>query len=535
MLKLIKSYLKGYNLQLVLVTLCVIVVAAADLLMPTYLSKIVDVGIANKDINYILTTGGIMLLISLLGAFATVCRSFFATKISVGFAKDLREKIFKNSRDFSLTEMDKFGASSLLTRTTNDVNQVQNIMIMFFRMVMIAPIKIIGSIYMAYRISPELSMTIIWSIPVIGVLLLVIAKFAVPLSSQMQKKTDRINLILREKLSGVRVIRAFNTVDHEEERFHEANKDFTDTSIKMMKIVSFMFPALSLITNVTTISLVWVGALQVSYGNIMVGNILEVIQYVMQIMFSLMMIAMIFTMIPRGTVSAQRIQEVIETTSAIKDKENANTTALVGSDLSFNGVTFSYPDAKEPVLCDITFTAKEGETTAIIGSTGSGKTTLINLMLRFYDVTKGSITLGGVDIRDISTEKLRDTIGYVPQKALLFEGEISSNLRMADGDATEEQMLNALGIAQATGFIAEKGLSGHVSRGGVNFSGGQKQRLSIARALTRQCPIYIFDDSFSALDYTTDSKLRKALDEKVSSSGKIVVAQRVSSIKDRTK
>ncbi|WP_018782977.1 ABC transporter ATP-binding protein [Bacillus sp. 95MFCvi2.1] len=488
--------------------------------------------------NYILTSGGKMLLLSLVSMAATVIVSLLAAKVAAGLGRDLRKKVFRKVTSFSNAEFDKFSTASLITRSTNDIQQVQTLMVMLLRIVFYAPILGIGGIIKV--LTTDLSMGWIIAVAVIAILSLVIGLFsiAIPKFKSIQKLVDKINLITRESLTGMLVIRAFNNQKHEEKKFEKGNQDLTRTNLFVSRLMSFMMPMMMLIMNAVTVLIIWVGSHQVDMGHMQVGDMMAFMQYTMQIIMAFLMISMVSIMVPRASVSAQRIAEVLDTDLSIHDAAEPKTFA---SDkrgyVEFKNVSFKYPGAEEDVLSNITFTAKPGETTAFIGSTGSGKSTLINLIPRFYDVTSGQILIDGTDIREVSQKELREKIGYVPQKGVLFSGTIESNLKYGKKEATEEELAKAAEIAQAMEFINAKPESfrTEISQGGTNVSGGQKQRLSIARALTKKSEIFIFDDSFSALDFKTDAALRRALNNEIAGSTILLVAQRISTIMNADK
>ncbi|MBJ8026938.1 ABC transporter ATP-binding protein [Bacillus cereus group sp. N21] len=488
--------------------------------------------------NYILTSGGKMLLLSLVSMAATVIVSLLAAKVAAGLGRDLRKKVFRKVTSFSNTEFDKFSTASLITRSTNDIQQVQTLMVMLLRIVFYAPILGIGGIIKV--LTTDLSMGWIIAVAVIAILSLVIGLFsiAIPKFKSIQKLVDKINLITRESLTGMLVIRAFNNQKHEEKKFEKGNQDLTRTNLFVSRLMSFMMPMMMLIMNAVTVLIIWVGSHQVDMGHMQVGDMMAFMQYTMQIIMAFLMISMVSIMVPRASVSAQRIAEVLDTDLSIHDAAEPKTFA---SDkrgyVEFKNVSFKYPGAEEDVLSNITFTAKPGETTAFIGSTGSGKSTLINLIPRFYDVTSGQILIDGTDTREVSQKELREKIGYVPQKGVLFSGTIESNLKYGKKEATEEELAKAAEIAQAMEFINAKPESfrTEISQGGTNVSGGQKQRLSIARALTKKSEIFIFDDSFSALDFKTDAALRRALNNEIAGSTILLVAQRISTIMNADK
>lgn len=533
MKKLIKL-LKPYRTPIIVIFILVFLQSISELYLPNLMSDIIDVGIVNGDTDYIIRVGGIMILIALAGTVAIVAGNFLASKVAVGFAKLLRKKVFAKVEKFSLHEIDELGTASLITRTTNDINQIQEVLAIILRLMISAPLIIIGGLILAINKNARLSMIFLASIPFLVLAIGLTIGRTIPLFKVVQKKIDNLNLVLREKLTGVRVIRAFNRKDYETKRFDFANQDLTDTAIKVNKIMASLMPLIMLIMNLTTVAIVWFGSKQVSNAQMQVGDIMAFIQYAMRIMLSLAMTAMMFVLIPRASASADRINEVFDMEPDIEDPIKPKSTSDMKGYVEFKDVTFSYPGAESPALCNIDFSTKPGEVTAIIGGTGSGKSTLINLIMRFYDIDSGSILIDGIDIRDMSQDELRKKIGFVPQKSVLFTGTISDNIRYGKEDATDEEVKRAADIAQATEFITgmDDGFSHPISQGGTNVSGGQKQRLSIARALVRKPEVYIFDDSFSALDFKTDAKLRRALKSETRESAMIVVAQRVSTVMD---
>lgn len=532
MMKLFRM-LKPYRVGVVFVLLAVFVQALTELYLPTLMADIVDDGIAKSDIPYIWQIGGLMLGVALAGMVCSIIGSYLSARVSMGFGRDLRSKVFSHAQRFTLKEFDKFGTASLITRTTNDITQVQQVLIMMLRMLAMAPMMMIGGIIMAVSKDAKLSLVLVVVIPILALLILVLGRSALPLFKAMQKKIDRLNLVLRENLTGIRVIRAFGREESESKRFDEASSDLTDTAIRVNKLMAAMMPAMMLILNFSTIAIIWFGSIRIDAGDMQLGNLIAFIQYAMQILFSLIMVSIIFVMVPRASVSAGRINEVLEAVPDIEDAPSPKTVAERGH-LEFRDVSFSYEGAEAPAIEHISFDAKPGEVTAIIGGTGSGKSTLVSLIPRFYDVSSGAVLVDGVDIRDLSQESLRRKIGYVPQKALLFTGSVAENIRHGKEDATDEEVREAARIAQAAEFIdgLEEGYDSPVSQGGSNLSGGQKQRLSIARALVRRPEIYIFDDSFSALDFKTDAKLRAALKQETKDSTVLMVAQRVSTVMD---
>lgn len=533
MLKLFK-FLKPYRGIVASVLVLLFFQSLAELYLPTLMSDIVNTGIVKGDTAYIWRIGGFMLLVAAGSAVCVILASFLSSKVATNFGKDLRSKVFSRAESFSLNEFDKIGTASMITRTTNDIMQVQQVTVMILRMMISAPMMCIGGIIMAVSKDAKLSLVLVVVIPVLAGIIAWVATKGMPLFKSMQTKLDKLNQVVRENLTGIRVIRAFNRIDHEKERFVKANYDLTSTAIKVNKIMAALLPIMMLIMNLTSISIVWFGGIRIDNGNMQVGDMMAFIQYAMQIMFSLIMLSMMFVLIPRAEASAVRINEVLEIVPEIEDpKETKNAEGKKGF-LEFKDVTFSYPGAEQPAISNISFSAKPGEVTAIIGGTGSGKSTLINLIPRFYDIDGGSILVDGVDIRELTQEKLREKIGFVPQKAVLFSGTILDNIRYGKEDATEEEIIHAAKIAQATEFISnmKDGFDSFIAQGGTNVSGGQKQRLSIARALVRKPEIYVFDDSFSALDFKTDAKLRAALKAEIKNSTAIIVAQRVSTVMD---
>lgn len=488
--------------------------------------------------RYIINTGIIMLLVSLLSGACTVAVGFFAAKTAAGLARDLRKSVFKKVESFSNTEFDKFSTSSLITRSTNDITQIQMMIVIMIRMVIYAPIMGVGGIIRALNKSVSMSWIIALSVVILLGLILAVFNVAMPKFKIIQKLVDRLNLVTRENLSGMMVIRAFNTQKFEEKRFDKANNDLTKTNLFVNRIMVSMMPVMMLVMNGITLLVVWVGAHQIADSKMQVGDMMAFMQYAIQIMVSFLMMSVMFIMIPRASVSAQRIAEVLETSESIVDpKEPKHFDENGKGTVEFKNVSFMYPGAEEDAIKDISFTALPGQTTAFIGATGSGKSTLINLIPRFYDTTEGEILIDGVNIKDVTQHELRSKIGYVPQKGSLFSGTIESNLKYANENATGEDLKKAAEIAQASEFIDEKpeGFSTEIAQGGDNVSGGQKQRLSIARALVKKPDIYIFDDSFSALDFKTDAALRRALNREVKDSAFIIVAQRISTIKNADK
>lgn len=494
--------------------------------------KELGVDLDAKQVRYIVIKGLEMLGIALLGVLAAVLVGFFASRISSGVAKQMRSDVFRKVESFSNTEFDKFSTASLITRTTNDVTQVQMLISMGLRLMCYAPIMGVGGIIFALQKSVSLSWIIALAVIVLLGLVVVLLNVAMPKFKSLQRLTDRLNLVSRENLSGMLVVRAFTNEKFEEARFDKANEDLTRTNRFTQRVMSITMPIMMLIMNLVTLLIMWVGGHAIAESTMQVGDMMAYIQYTMQIIMSFLMIAMIFIMVPRAMVSADRVQEVLTTELSIKEPENPVTLGDESGELRFDDVSFRYGNAEEDTLGHISFTAKPGQTTAFIGATGAGKSTLINLIPRFYDVTGGAVYLNGKDIRTLSQKELRDNIGYVPQKAMLFSGTIDSNIKYGKEDADVNEVLAALDCAQATEFVSElpNGVESSIAQGGSNVSGGQKQRLAIARALVKKAPVYIFDDSFSALDFKTDAKLRRALTKYTENAVVLIVAQRVSTI-----
>ncbi len=532
MTRLLTTYLAPYRRQIALVVALLTVQAVANLYLPNLNADIINNGVVKGDLNYIIRTGALMLAVTLLLGICAVVAIYFGARTAMAFGRDVRGAMFRKALHFSQVETNHFGAPSLITRNTNDVTQVQMVIVMALNVMILAPIMSVGGIVMALRQDVPLTGLLAVIIPLMALVIGSLVVRAMPLFRSMQVKIDRINQVLRENLSGIRVIRAFVRTDHEERRFDDANADLTDTSLRVNRLFALMIPALFAILNLSTVAIMWFGGLRIDSGAMPIGNLIAFLQYVMQILFAVMMATIMFIMVPRGAASAERIQKVLETEISLTDPAEPVSVAVPRGEVEFHEVEFRYPGAEDPVLRGISFIATPGTTTAIVGSTGSGKSTLINLVPRFYDATAGQILIDGVDVRDLRQEDVWRPIGLVPQQAFLFGGTVASNLRYGNEQATDDELWQALGIAQARDFVSEMpgGLEAEIDQGGTNVSGGQRQRLAIARAVVKRPRIYIFDDSFSALDFKTDSLLRAALREEVHDATVIIVAQRVGTI-----
>jgi len=541
-------FIRKYYLMIALVIVLLFIQAMADLTLPDYLAKIVNYGIqpleaqqsagsvtVESQSNLVLNTGLMMLVLTLVSVTAAISVGLLSARVAAGVARDLRDSVFTRVLDFSSGEISQFSSASLITRATNDVTQLQTVTQMIMRMVFYAPIIGIGGFIKALNTAPSL----LWVIILMAVIVLgvIISAFAIVLPKYkiIQQLLDKLNLVMRENLNGLFVVRAFNQQKHEEARFDQANKDLTKTTLFVSRVMVFLMPLMMFLMSATSLVVVWAGAQHVEAGQLQVGDMMAFMQYTMQIFMAFMFMAMMFFIIPRASVSAERIAEVLNTTPLINDPVNPRKFSDKSrARVEFRDVSFHYPDAEEDVLHNVSFTAEAGKTTAFIGTTGSGKSTVVSLIPRFYDLTKGEILINGVNIKDVNRSDLRDMIGYIPQKSNLFTGTIRSNLLFGDNEASEETILKASEIAQAADFIntAEEGLEMSISQGGGNVSGGQRQRLAIARALVKKAPILIFDDSFSALDFRTDAALRAALKDQLSGSTIFLVSQRVSTIKN---
>ena len=534
MIGLLRTYLAPYKGPIAIALLLLLVGAIGNLYLPDLNAEIIDNGVVKGDTDYILRVGALMLVVTAVLGVASVAAVFIGARVAMGFGRDVRRAVFSTVETFSQVEVNHFGPPSLITRNTNDVQQVQTVVFMGLTVIVSAPILIVGGIIMAVRTDPTLSALLIVILPLMALVIGVVMSRAIPMFRAMQTKIDRINQVMRETLAGVRVIRAFVRTPHEEKRFETASADLFDTTLKVGRLFAVTIPIMTAILNLSTVAVMWFGAQRVADGAMQIGALTAFLQYLLQIMFAVLTAVFMFILIPRGAVSAGRINEVLQTEPTIHDPAEAvrPTDATQRGVVEFRNVEFRYPGAEDPVLRELTFRAAPGETTAIVGSTGSGKSTLINLIPRFYDVTGGQVLIDGVDVREQDREDLWRRIALVPQKAFLFGGTIRSNLRFGDAEATDEQLWRALTTAQARDFVAEMpdGLDSTIAQGGSNVSGGQRQRLAIARAIVRDADIVVFDDSFSALDVATDARLRAALAEELHETTVIIVAQRVATI-----
>jgi ATP-binding cassette subfamily B multidrug efflux pump len=535
MIGLLRTYLRPYASRLAIVVVLLLVQAIGNLYLPDLNGDIINNGVLRGDTNYVLGVGGLMLLVTAVVGVAAIASVYLSARIAMGFGRDVRGAIFSKVETFGQVEVNHFGPPSLITRNTNDVQQVQQVLFVAMTVMVSAPILIVGGVIMALRTDVPLSGLLVVVIPAMGVLIGLTMSRLIPIFRATQTRLDRINQVMRESLAGVRVIRAFVRTSHEEARFEKASRDLYDVQLRGGRTFAFTQPIIMGIFNLSTVAAIWFGALRVESGALSIGNLTAFQQYLAQILFAVLTATFMFILVPRAAVSAGRIQEVLRTVPSIADPSDPVTPpadSLSRGVVEFRDVEFRYPGAEEPVLRNISFTARPGETTAIVGSTGSGKSTLVNLIPRFYDATKGSVLVDGVDVKAMRREDVWARIAMIPQKAFLFAGTVASNLRFGKADATDEEIWRALEIAQGRDFVAamDGQLDGTIAQGGANVSGGQRQRLAIARAIVKGASIYVFDDSFSALDFATDSRLRQALDRYLGRATKIIVAQRVGTI-----
>jgi ATP-binding cassette subfamily B multidrug efflux pump len=534
-ISLFRTYLRPYLAQLAVVLVLLLVGAIGNLYLPDLNGDIINNGVVKGDTDYILRVGGFMLLITVVVGLAAIASVYLSSLVANGFARDLRNAVFSKVETFGQVEVNQFGPASLITRNTNDVQQIQQLVFVALTVMVSAPILIVGGIFMALRTDVPLSGLLVVVLPLMALVIGLVMSRAIPLFRATQLKIDRINQVMRETLAGVRVIRAFVRTRHEESRFETASLDLYDTQLRAGRLFALTQPVIFAIFNLSTVAAIWFGAVRVQDGALSIGDLTAYLQYLSQILFAVLTAVFVFILVPRAAVSAGRILEVLETAPSIHDPDAPIVSDADGPErgiVEFRGVEFRYPGAQEPVLRDISFRAEPGRTTAIVGSTGSGKSTLVNLIPRFYDATLGTILVDGVDIRTMDREDLWARIGVVPQKAFLFGGSVSSNLRFGKADASDDELWHALEIAQGRDFVSEMdgGLEAAITQGGSNVSGGQRQRLAIARAIAKDAPIYIFDDSFSALDFATDARLRAALERELGDATVIIVAQRVATI-----
>ena len=532
LIKLLRTHLGPYRKPLLVVVVLTTVQTVCTLLLPTLNADIIDKGVVRGDTDYIWRTGGLMLLVTVVQVFFAVAAVRVAARVAMSFGRDVRGELFHRVTGFSAQDVASFGASSLITRITNDVTQVQVLVMMAVTMLVAAPITMVGGVVMAVREDAGLSLMLLVAVPaLVGAVGVVISRM-LPQFQAMQERIDRINLVLREQITGIRVVRAFGREPHEARRFDRVNRDLTETSLRAGRLMAMMFPLVVFVLNASSVGAIWLGGDRIASGDMQVGALIAFLSYLIQILMAVMMATFVVGQAPRASVSAERISDVLDAVPSIADPVDPVTELSGPASLELRNVEFRYPGADFPVLCDISFTARAGQTTAIIGSTGSGKSTLVNLVPRLFDVTGGSVLVNGVDVRELDPQLLWSRIGLVPQKPYLFSGTVAHNLRQADPDATDDDLWAALAVAQATDFVAEMpgGLDAPISQGGSNVSGGQRQRLAIARALVRKPDIYLFDDSFSALDLATDARLRAALAPVVAQAVTVIVAQRVSTI-----
>ncbi|MCL2549492.1 MAG: ABC transporter ATP-binding protein/permease [Methanimicrococcus sp.] len=540
-MKNLTIYLKPYKYYIAAAVFLIFFQCLTQLMLPGLMAKMVDVGIVGGDIDYIYKMGVYMLVLTAICMICSVAAGYYTAQSSAGFAKLLRRDLFETVESFSLEQFDKFGTSTLVTRTTNDVSQIQNVIMMLLRVVVVASLTFVSSLILMFYKDVTMSLVVLVVIPVLAVFVYIVSRKIMPMVKEMQNKLDGLSRILRERLTGVRVIRAFNKEEAANKQYEEANDDLMLFSLKVNRVVAFLFPGMLLLMNLTTIAVLWYGSFRIETAHLTIGDMMAFIQYVTMIMMSVIMISFIFIIIPRAKVSADRISEILSVEPAILDPAETDSAAFKFDErvpaVEFRNVSFQYNDSDASILKNISFSVDRGETIAVIGGMGSGKTSLVNLIPRFYDVSGGAVFVNGADVRRVSQKQLRETIGFVSQTAVLFSGTIAENVRYGKENATEEEIWKALEIAQATDFVEnmEEGINSYISQGGTNVSGGQKQRLTIARAVVGRPEIYIFDDNFSALDYKTDANLRHALKTEIKDAAVIIVAQRVATIRNVSK
>lgn len=533
LIRLLRSHLRPYSGQIVLIVLAQLVSTMASLYLPSLNGEIIDEGVAKGDTGFILSHGALMLGVSLVQIAAAVAGTFLAARVAMAMGRDVRGRVFGKVVEFSAQEVTRFGAPTLISRNTNDVTQVQMVVFMGFALLVTTPIMMVGGIIMALREDVGLSWLVAVAVPLLGLVVGLVISRMVPWFGHMQTSLDGVNRVMREQITGIRVVRAFVREDHEESRFAEANDRLTDAGLHVGRLMALVFPIVMLIFNLSTVAVMWFGAHRIASGDMQIGELTAFLTYLVQILMAVMMATFMATMIPRASVSAGRIQEVVGTESSVIESVQPLPLPAGAAGLEMSGVDFHYPGAQSAVLQDVSFRAEPGRTTAIIGSTGSGKTTLLGLVPRLFDASSGKVRVGGVDVRDLALDDLWSTIGLVPQKPYLFSGTVATNLRYGNPEATDDELWDALRIAQGQDFVqAMGGLDAAIAQGGTNVSGGQRQRLAIARAIVKRPDIYLFDDSFSALDLSTDARLRRALRPATARSTVVIVAQRVSTIVD---
>lgn len=534
LLKKLAKYLKPYKFKIFLTLLFTFINVLSTMYLPSLMSKIVNEGVIHGETSVIMKYGIYMIFVTFIGGLVMIGAAYLSSEIATNVGRQIRRDVFTKVERYTLDQVNHFGVATLMTRTTTDINQLQDLLIMGLRMMARSPLMFIGGVIMAVQASPRLSMTLLIALPVIALFIIAVGKKGMPLFKIVQKKVDKLNRVVRENVTGIRVIRAFDNQEYEMQRFEEANRDLRDTNLKINKIMSFLFPGIFFILDAIIILVIYFATSQIDAGLMEVGDLMAFVQYITMILFSIIMLSMIFVMVPRAQVSANRVNEVLEMDDKTKERAGTKKVPENMCSLEFDDVSFKYDNAENCTLENLNFKVKAGETLAIMGGTGSGKSTIANLIVRFFDVSKGSIKFCGEDIRELDLHDLRKHIGLVPQTAVLFSGTIRDNIKKGKKDATDEEIIEALKIAQAWDFVSglKDGLDSLVAQGGTNFSGGQKQRLSIARAIVRKPKIYIFDDSFSALDYKTDKVLRNELNKIKGDSIFIIVAQRVSTVMD---